>query len=210
MRPSKDWFIQKYWTERLDLVQIARELSCDPKTAWQWMKDYEIKTRKRGFGHPQNLFVTGEPSAFKGHKHSSESLKKIDQATRARGGVPYLKNGVHWLKQPGAKPANWKGGITPERQTFYRSAEWKQCARTVWIRQKGICQRCGLKYRKVRGSHKFDLHHVDSFQIVERRADSENIMLLCKTCHYWTHSKANAERLYLGRGHTAQAQQEAA
>jgi len=39
---------------------------------------------------------------------------------------------------------------------------------------------------------------------------SENIMLLCKTCHYWTHSKANAERLYLGRGHTAQAQQEAA
>ena len=56
-------------------------------------------------------------------------------------------------------------------------------------------------YRTVdRRARTFDLHHVDSFAIVERRADPDNIVLLCDTCHDWTHSRKNTNRLFLGRG----------
>src|ERR1035438_10554471 len=83
-----------YEVQRRDCVQIAGELKCDPSTARNWIRQAGIETRKRGFGHPQNLFVKGQRSMFAGRKHSTESLIKIEQATRARGGAPYLKNGV--------------------------------------------------------------------------------------------------------------------
>jgi hypothetical protein len=193
----------QYEVQRRDCVQIGRDLKCDPKTAWQWIRDAGIETRKRGFGHPENLFTKGQHSAFAGRKHSTESLKKIEQATRARGGVPYLKDGVHWLKgQSGAVNPHWKGGITPQRQTFYRSPEWKACVRAVWKRDDARCQRCGLDYRTVnRKIRRFDLHHVDSFVIVERRSNLDNVVLLCESCHDWVHSRENTAKLFLGEGH---------
>jgi hypothetical protein len=140
---------------------------------------------------------------FAGRKHSTESLIKIEQATRARGGAPYLKNGVHWLKgRSGSINPNWKGGITPERQTFYRSVEWKACVKAVWKRDDAKCRRCGLDYRTVnRKLRRFDLHHIDSFAVVERRCDFENVVLFCESCHDWVHSSENTDRLFLGKGH---------
>ena len=35
----------------------------------------------------------------------------------------------------------------------------------------------------------------------ERRADPDNLILLCDTCHDWTHSRQNIGKLFLGRGH---------
>lgn len=202
VRATAEWLRDQYETQGRDCVQIARELKIDPKTAWEWVRAAGIETRKRGFGHPANLYVKGQLSGFAGRKHSAESLKRIDRATRSRGGVPYLKNGVHWLKgRTGDVNPHWKGGITPERQTFYRSVEWKSCVKAVWARDNAICRRCCLDYRTVDRSLRFDLHHVDSFAIVERRADPDNILLLCADCHDWTHSRQNITRQFLGDGH---------
>lgn len=202
VRPSAEWLREQYEVQRRDAVQIARELKIDPKTAWEWIRAAGIETRKRGFGHPANFYVKGELSGFAGNSHSAESREKIRGASKARGAVPYLKDGVHWLKgRTGAVNPHWKGGITPERQTFYRSAEWKACVKAVWKRDNAICRRCGLDCRTVEYTlRRFDLHHVDSFVIVERRADPDNLVLLCEVCHYWAHSRENTDRMFLGRG----------
>jgi hypothetical protein len=205
-RPSAEWLSQQYEVQSRDCVQIARDLEIDPKTAWEWIRAAGIETRKRGFGHPANLFIKGQLSGFAGQSHTAESRAKIAQTSQARGAVPYLKNGVHWLKgTSGAVNPHWRGGTTPERQTFYRSPEWKACVKIVWKRDNATCQRCALDYRSVdRKTRTFDIHHVDSFAIVERRADPDNLILFCDDCHDWVHSRQNTARLFLGDGHDRQ------
>ncbi len=50
-----------------------------------------------------------------------------------------------------------------------------------------MCVRCG-------DTRHLHYHHVASFAEEHLRADPENLVLLCKPCHDWTHSKANANR----------------
>jgi hypothetical protein len=202
IRPSAEWLREQYEVLRRDCVQIGRDLSIDPKTAWEWIRAAGIETRKRGFGYPANLFIKGQISGFAGQCHTAESRAKIARTSQARGAVPYLKNGVHWLKgTSGAVNPHWRGGITPERQTFYRSPGWKACVKIVWKRDNATCKRCALDYRTVdRRTRTFDIHHIDSFAIVERRADPDNLILLCDNCHDWTHSKKNTDRMFLGCG----------
>lgn len=98
--------------------------------------------------------------------------------------------------------AAWKGGITPERQAFYATDEWKECVKSVWRRDDALCQVCKLDYRFAeRSKVKFEIHHIDSFSIVERRSAIDNLMLVCQPCHRWIHSVKNTERRYLGAGH---------
>ena len=202
IHPSAEWLRQKYETEGLDCVQIAAIFGCDSKTAWEWVKAAGIETRKRGHGHPANHFKPGHRNSV-GRKYSAATIAKVKASTIARGQVPYLKNGIHWLKHPGAVNGRWLGGITPERQTLYRSAEWKEAVKAVWKRDNAICQRCGLDHRTVKRTFrsKFQLHHIDGFQIVERRVALDNLILVCRSCHLWIHSKENAEHLFLGAGH---------
>lgn len=205
-RPSAEWLRQKYWTERLNCTTIAKSLGCDPKTLWQWMKDYGIETRKRGYGDLTVHFKKGQTSRNKGFRLSDDARRRIGIAARARGAAPCYINGVHWMKATGRKPWNWQGGITPERQAFYRSPEWKSAFREVWRRDKGICQCCGLDSKTVdKRTVRFPLHHIDGFKIIERRADPANLILLCWPCHLWIHGKDNVYGYLLGAGHELEA-----
>jgi len=157
VRPPASWLRDQYEVQRRDCVQIARDLKIDPKTAWEWIRAAGIETRKRGFGNPANLYQKGHLNGFAGRKHSLESREKVGKASRDRSAVPYLKNGVHWLKgTSGAINPHWRGGITPERQTFYRSPEWKDCVKIVWKRDNATCQRRAVEDSKLRPSpHRF-------------------------------------------------------
>jgi transposase-like protein len=90
---------------------------------------------------------------------------------------------------------NWKGGISPERQAFYASAEWKKSCRAVWKRDGRKCRRCLLEWGAE--DMPFCIHHVESFAVVEKRADTNNLMLMCEVCHLWVHSRRNKKREYL-------------
>ena len=86
----------------------------------------------------------------------------------------------------------WKGGITPERQSFYNSPEWKATIRAIWIRDQCTCQRCGRKPPRHGPKHnRGHVHHIVSFQVRELRLDLDNLVLLCADCHRWVHSRAN-------------------
>ena len=169
----------------------------DAKTVLWWLRKAGIPTRSRGSNARQHFkpgHGTGVPRV-----HSAETIEKIRAASIDRGAVPYLRNGQHWLK--GAHPEDnprWAGGATPERQEFYRSAEWKAACRAVWVRADACCERCGLDHRAIdRDAETFHVHHIVSFSVRELRAAVDNLALLCRRCHMFVHSKANTAREFL-------------
>lgn len=193
---SKEWLELEYVTKGRDCVQIGAELGRDPKTIWSWLRHYGIPTRPRGAsgGGAPHAFQKGENGGWTGRTHSPETRELIRQARIADGTVPYLRDGVHWLKgKRGAETPNWKGGVTAERQAFYATDEWRDAVKAVWARANGRCERCGVSYTDVKrqGGPKFHIHHIESFAVRALRAVLGNLALLCRPCHHFVHSRAN-------------------
>jgi transposase-like protein len=189
---TKEWLYQKYAVEGLDCTQIAAIVSRDPKSVWNWLKDFGIPRRPRGHDWLKKLGASriGAANPFFGKKHSEATRKRLSELSKAAGRVPYLVNGQPWMRgRKGPLSTNWKGGVTPERQAFYSSTEWRRAARQVWRRDKRTCQRCARLYRF--GGETFDIHHVVPFECRELRAVLSNLVLLCEKCHFWVHSRAN-------------------
>lgn len=185
---TKEWLIEEYINKRRSANDIAREVKRDSKRVWEWLKNYNIPIRSRGTDYGQN-FKQGHKQGV-GRVHKSETKEKIRQARFKDGHVPYLVNGIHWLKYYNRLPASYKGGITPDRQGFYSSLEWKDCVKEIWKRDNATCQRC-YKNQKDNRTDKFHIHHIISFQNIETRANLDNLILLCPKCHRWIHSKKN-------------------
>jgi hypothetical protein len=194
---TRDWLLRKYSVEGLDTTEIGAIVGRDPKSVWNWLKDFGIPTRPRG-SNAAHHFPTGHLLSL-GRTNSAETRAKIRDARLRDGGVPYLKNGVHHLKgKRGPSTPNWKGGVTPERQAFYATPEWKSACVAVWHRDDAKCRRCGLDHRHVdRSVMKFAVHHIVGFAAKELRAELSNLVLLCKPCHLFVHSRANVAKEFL-------------
>lgn len=198
-RPSVEQLRQWYVAERLSCVDIGIMVDRDPKSVLAWMRAAGIPTRSRGAASSPGTFVKGQVGTFAGKRHTPETRALIRAASIADGRVPYLVNGKHHLKgvTGSAHPA-WKGGLTPERQAFYSSDEWKETAKAVWIRDACTCQRCGCKPpRHGVKQHRGHVHHVVSFQVRELRAELSNLILLCADCHRWVHSNLNIAKEHI-------------
>jgi hypothetical protein len=199
-RPDPEALRELYIDRGLGCAEIGEMLERDASTIRHWLLQAGIPTRPRGADARQHFRCGGDPRSFAGRKHSAASKEKIRAATVASGRVPYLRDGRHWLE--GAAPEhnpNWKGGATPERQEFYRTAEWRAACRAVWSRDNACCRNCRLDWRTCdrATTPTFHIHHVWSFQIRALRANPATLVLLCADCHHWVHSKANSTRAWL-------------
>lgn len=96
----------------------------------------------------------------------------------------------------GALNPHWRGGITADRQAFYAGRGWKAACSAVWERDEATCQRCGTRRGDV-PDLPFHIHHIIPFANEEMRAVVSNLVLLCKCCHDFVHSKQNVQREYL-------------
>lgn len=105
-------------------------------------------------------------------------------------GLAGKQNGMYG--RTGENNSNWKGGVTPERQDFYASQEWKSACAEVYKRDNATCQKCGAK-------EKLHVHHVIGFANKEIRADANNLVLLCVKCHRFVHSRKNINQEYIGK-----------
>lgn len=194
---DKEWLVQKYIVEGLDTTQIGNMVSRDPKSVWNWLVGYGIPTRERGYASSKTWMKTGDVSLFKGHSHSEENKAKFREIAIADGRRPFdPKIGPPYKGKRGAEIPSWKGGVTPERQAFYSSVEWKEAVKAVWKRDSATCQKCG-RYKGDDRSVSFDIHHIVSFACVELRSEVSNLVLLCETCHYWVHSSENVGQLFI-------------
>lgn len=196
---TKEWLEHHYLTLGWDCPQIAKEVGRDTKRVWEWLKQFGIPTRSRGFGNGSRKTQRkkGESSSFKGKKHRPETIEYFKRLAIEQGRVPYHPEIGSYMKTAyGERNPNWKGGITPERQAFYLTEEWKEAVKFVWKRDNGICQRCFKDKRKHRGLE-FHIHHVVSFVVKELRAEPSNLVLLCIDCHNWVHSNGNVEKDFI-------------
>lgn len=193
---TKEWLESEYHSKGKSANQIAREIGRDPKRVWEWIRDYGLKTRPRGNEYGQG-FIAGSESPFKGMRHTEETKEKIRVASIADGRVPYLKDGKHWLKHEGAISPAWRGGVTPERQAFYSTPEWCEAVKSVWSRDNATCQMCGKHHNEAKNRGTFHIHHIVSFMVEEKRSDPGNLVLLCKECHRWVHSKRNKHKIFI-------------
>ena len=194
---TKEWLYEQYIVKGRDCHDIAREIGRNYKSVWNWIHDYGIETRKRGYGDPNTGFKKGHIPWDKGKHHSAETCEKIRQARLKDGHVPYLVNGKHWLKQEGKHPGTWKGGITPERQAFYSSERWRLAEKYVRERDENTCKLCGMKQPED-CKRQFDIHHIYPFDKNKwLRANPDNLVVLCRKCHMFVHSSQNTERKFL-------------
>jgi len=131
---------------------------------------------------------------FISRRHSEATRLKIARAVskpcparRGHGNGMYGRNGK-------ANP-NFKHGQSPERQRVYSSAAWQEFRRQVCERDGHRCRRCGERVNRKRGMH---MHHLRPWKAhPELRLAPDNIVLLCRECHEWVHSAANAGREWL-------------
>lgn len=190
---TKDWLFEQYVTKGLDTTQIAHIVKRDPKSVWNWLKDFEIPTRPRGTGSTVNQFQTGHKKCV-GRKLTQSTKDKIRAKCIERGSIPFDPAVGPNGGRRGKDHPSWRGGITADRQAHYSSQEWIAVARQVWTRDKRTCQRCGKSHSK---GQPFDIHHIVSFIVRELRTTLSNLVLLCEPCHYWVHGKQNKEKLFI-------------
>ncbi len=193
---DREWLVREYIEKRRSTYDIAHEVGRDAKRVWEWLLHYGIPIRPRGTDYGQS-FKKGQTSAFRGLRHTDANRAVLRAIRIADGHVPYLKNGKHWLHHEGAVSPAWKGGITPDRQVFYESDEWHEAVKKVWGRDGAQCCRCGKRHNEALRRGTFHIHHVVSFMEKSLRASVDNLVLLCRDCHFFVHSKKNTGSEFL-------------
>jgi hypothetical protein len=123
-------------------------------------------------------------------KHKIPRRDMTEIRTEKHWGLSGEQNGMYGKR--GEEVPSWKGGVTPERQAFYSSMEWKKVRKAVYKRDKYRCQRCGTKDKILH------VHHIVTFANRELRADVDNLVLLCIDCHHFVHSADNINKEYIG------------
>jgi len=156
-----------------------------------WDKDWlvsEYATKERSANDIASEFgITEAAILFWLRKHNILRREMSNIRSKKHWGLAGEQNGMYG--RTGENSSNWKGGITPERQEFYISDEWKKACSEVYKRDNAQCQRCGNK-------DNLHVHHIVTFANKELRADIDNLVLLCAKCHRFVHSKKNNNREY--------------
>jgi len=160
----------------------------------EWLLIEYVKKNRSTKEIAAQFNVTDGAIIFWLRKHGIKRRSTSEARTVKKWGQSGVDNPM-WNKIGELNP-NWKGGITPDRQSFYQSQEWKKACSNVWERDKATCQRCMLM-KKESPDMPFHIHHIKSFSHVELRVSPDNLVLLCETCHHFIHSLKNTNNEYL-------------
>jgi len=166
----------------------------EPKPYWDktWLEEHYKNKHMSAREIAQMFGVTENNILYWLSKHNIKTRKMSDIRSLKYWGVSGADNPM-WGKVDESNP-NWKGGVTPERQSIYVSKKWKDAVKEVWKRDNAQCQKCKIKKDK---SNAFHVHHIKDFTYVEDRCNPKNLILLCEKCHHWIHSRRNKNGEYI-------------
>lgn len=195
---DKAWLYQKYVVEQLGTYEIAKLVNRNPKNVYNWIIGYNIPTRTKK--EAVVLFNKREEtkkkrsSSSKGRPFPERAKLKLSLERKGKPNpkITGKKNGMYGRR--GELSPSWKGGVTPERQSFYETEEWKQVRKRVYEKYEYKCDKCECNHSTKNPLH---IHHIISFAIRHLRCDMNNLILLCKKCHLWAHSKKNVNKDYI-------------
>jgi hypothetical protein len=144
-------------------------------------------------------------SYWTGKSRSEETKKKLSEFRIGKLASPETKKKMslaHMGKNTGKdnywfgkQSPNWKGGVTPEKQLFSGQKKWKQCCKFIWKRDNATCQRCRERFNHTQQT--FEVHHIRPFWTGKQRTAYSNLILVCRKCHTWIHSKKNLNRNFI-------------
>lgn len=169
---------------------------CKPWWDRQWLVDQYVDQGKSASDIAAEWGVTAGAILFWLRKHGVERRSVSEARSRKHWGV-FGHDNPMW-GQTGDLNPRWTGGSTPERQAFYASQEWKSVCAFVWKRDSATCRRC--RSYKQSAADVYHIHHIVPFSNKDLRANPDNLVLLCGSCHKFVHSKLNVERRFLPGG----------
>jgi 5-methylcytosine-specific restriction endonuclease McrA len=159
-----------------------------------WLRAEYIENGRSAGDIAEQFGVTDAAIIFWLRKHKIPR-RSTSEARALKHWGAFGSDNPMWNKRGELNP-RWLGGVTPERQAFYTSEEWRKACSTVWRRDNARCRRCGL-HRTEQPDMPFHIHHIISFAVVEHRSDVNNLVLLCEVCHQFVHSRKNVDGEYL-------------
>ena len=161
----------------------------------EWLEEQYL-VKMRSMQDIAKELLVSEPAVRHWIKKHNIKSRSISDSRKAKHWGLCGSDNPMWNKKGELNP-NWKGGMTPDRQSFYQSQGWKTVCAEVWKRDNASCVRCGLSKSECEDIP-FHVHHIKSFcESIESRADINNLLLVCEICHHWIHSKKNTNREYL-------------
>jgi UDP-2-acetamido-3-amino-2,3-dideoxy-glucuronate N-acetyltransferase len=95
--------------------------------------------------------------------------------------------------QLGEKGHNWKGG----HKVKERFHGWKIIKKTILDRDEGKCQKCG------KDNVLLDVHHKIPYRCFVNKNDAhdpDNLITLCRKCHFIEEAKKNLNNIKVGKG----------
>ncbi|HEY0108025.1 MAG TPA: HNH endonuclease signature motif containing protein [Fibrella sp.] len=164
------------------------------KPHWEkeWMVEHYV-TQQLSTGDIAKMLETTDANVIYWLRKHGIPRRNVSQARKIkRWGLIGPDNPMFGKR--GALASSWKGGITTERQTLYNSLEWAEVVPKVYNKCNFRCVECGSLYKNESKHH---IHHIVSFQVKELRTDIDNLILLCKKCHLWTHSNKNVNKKHI-------------
>lgn len=160
----------------------------------EWLKIHYIE-QKMSAADISKMFNVTENAVLYWLKKNEIQTRTMREVRKIKNWGLFRSDNPMWNKRGELNP-HWKGGISPERQTFYNTQEWKDVCSKLWERENGTCQRCGLKHNDQKDMP-FHTHHIITFMDKDLRAEISNIVLLCEVCHHFIHSKRNINNEFL-------------
>lgn len=157
----------------------------------EWLRENYTRLQRSTGDIARQFGVTDVAILFWLRRHKI-ARRTVAEARKIKRWGSFGSDNPMWNRKGELNP-NWRGGLTPARQAFYASAEWRKACATVWKRDGARCRRCD------HGRHDspdlpLHVHHVVSFADADLRADTANLVLLCEVCHRFVHSRRNVHR----------------
>lgn len=160
----------------------------------EWLSNEYVELARSSYDIAKQFNVTDSAILFWLKKHGIKTRSMSEIREKKYWGQLGSDNPM-WNRRGELNP-RWLGGITPDRQKFYTSKEWKYACSSVWKRDNATCQRCNL-HRNEQMDMPYHIHHIVSFKVKELRAETNNLVLLCEVCHLFIHSKKNIDGEFL-------------
>lgn len=166
---DRDWLHEQYVNQNKTMRQIADELGTFACVVLDALRKFKVPIRNSGHH-------------FKGKKFSSDHSFKISQAL---SGKPKPWN-------LGKNNPNWQGGRTSVVQMERTTVRYKVWKDFVFNRDV-LCVNCGSAKNRV-------AHHIKLYQeFPELKFDTDNGVVLCRSCHSSYHSSLSSKKRLIRR-----------